>query len=78
MESQEKIIKWTQTDRERGQSDGCQKGGGWGLGETGNGFKTYKMLITKQSRGCEVQRKESSQYALITMCSARQVLAKPG
>lgn len=38
----------------------ARREGAWGLGETGKGLKTYQMLITKQSRGCEVQRRESS------------------
>ena len=31
------------------------------LGEKGDGIKKYKLTVTKESRGCKVQRREYSQ-----------------
>ena len=32
------------------------------LGEKGEGFQKYKMVVTKQSQGCKVQHREDSQW----------------
>ena len=41
--------------------DHCQRGGGvGGLGEKGT--TKHRLVVMKQSRGCEVQRGEYSQY----------------
>ena len=33
---------------------------GWGLGEKGAGIESRKLVVTEQSRGCEVRHRECS------------------
>lgn len=40
--------KYQQSYRYREQTDGCQKGGVFGgLGDNGEGFKMYRLVVTK-------------------------------
>ena len=52
--------KQKQTHRYREQTGDCQVGKGLGA-ENGEGISKYKLVITKYSRGCEVQHREYSQ-----------------
>ena len=42
-----KINKQNRIQRYREQTDGWQRGGGWGLGEKGEGIKQYKLVVTE-------------------------------
>ena len=50
--------KQKQTHRHREQTDGRQRGGGWGLGEKGEGIEKYRAVVTEWSRGCKAQHGE--------------------
>lgn len=50
---------------------GVGRGMLWGLGEKGEGIDKYKLVVTKQSQGCEAQHRECSQNILIATYSAR-------
>ena len=45
-----------------------------GLCEKGEGIKKYKLVVTKQSRGCKVQHRDIVSNVVISMCGARWVL----
>ena len=49
-----------QTHRYKEQIDGCQVGGGWGMGKKEKGIKTYRSPVIKIVKGCKVQHREYS------------------
>ena len=50
-----------QTHRYREQTEGHLGGRGWGVGENGEETEKYRWVVTEQSRGGKVQRREHSQ-----------------
>ena len=64
--NQHKQAEHKQKHRYRKYFDGCQMGGGLGEGGKGEGIKKYKVVVTEQSRRCEVQRRESSSQRTYT------------
>lgn len=43
------------------QEKKMQRGGGWGTEWKGEGLEKGRLVVTEQSRGCEVQHREYSQ-----------------
>ena len=55
-----KQTKQKQTHRYKKQTDGYQRGRGWGMGEKDEEIKKNKLVVTKQSQGYKIQHREYS------------------
>ena len=57
---------------------GARREGVGELGKKAEGSKKYKLAVTKQSQGCEVQHRNIVDNIVVTRCGARWVLEISG